>query len=111
MARIAGEVLPLWASYWASNEYLRGRGEVRCLFFKICFTLFKHFVPEISAARASAEWSDDRPFLVKACKSEEEADCLIELLRSMLVIDPAERPSVCQVMESHRWLVEPNNVV
>lgn len=53
---------------------------------------------------------EHRPALVRSCKSEQEADRVIDLLRSMLVLDPAERPSVRQVIETHRWL-EPNNDV
>ena len=41
---------------------------------------------------------------MQGCKSEREADRVIDLLRSMFVLDPAERPSVRQVMETHRWL-------
>ena len=108
MARLVGEMPPLWASYWASNESLKDRGTPVYLF--ICGTLFKHFVPEISAARASAEWMNYRTGLVQICKSEEEADCVIDLLRSMLILDPAGRPSIRQVMITHHWL-QPNSVV
>jgi hypothetical protein len=115
MARIFGEVPPHWASYWASNENLKDQGALHSFFFfwfafLTLLTLLKHFVPEISAARANAQWNDFRPPLVHAFKSEEDADCFIDLLRSMLVLDPAERPSVRQVIETYRWL-ELNNSV
>ena len=116
MARIAGEVPPLWASYWASNEYLKDQGAPVCFFFFFALPWpYYYSVPEISAARASAEWINRRPALVRSCKSEEEADSdrvILDLLRSMLVLDPAERPFVrhWQVIETHRWL-EPNNIL
>ena len=49
---------------------------------------------------------------MRCFNSEEEADRVVELLRSMLVLDPARRPSIRQVMETHRWLTTtaPNNV-
>ena len=84
------------------NANLKDQGAL--LFF--CFTSFKHFVPKISAARASAEWIDHRPALVTlaGCKSDEEADRrVIYLLRSMLVLEPVEGTSFvtfCQVVET-----------
>ena len=62
-----------WRSYKALGfKFVLGFKwtEVRRLF--ICLTLFKHFVPEISAARG-------RESLVRGCKSEEEADRVIDL--------------------------------
>jgi hypothetical protein len=67
--------------------------------------LIHTFVPEISPARANAGWMDHRPAVVRICGTEEEADRLLDLLRAMFVLDPAERPSVRQVMETHSWLV------
>jgi len=47
---------------------------------------------------------DHRPAILQGCTTEQDADRLIDLLRSMFVLDPAERPSVRQVMETHPWL-------
>ena len=76
---------------------------MRCLFI-IIIEYLTLFVPDISAERASAEWIRHKSDLVRCCKSEEEADRIIDLLRSMLVLDPAERPSVRQVIETHHWV-------
>ena len=71
------------------NANLKDQGAL--LFF--CFTSFKHFVPKISAARASAEWIDHRTALSQGCKSEDERKHVIDLLRSILVLVVlAERP-------------------
>lgn len=40
---------------------------------------------------------------MRDCTSE-EADRLIGLVRSMLVLDPAERPSALRLLEMHTWL-------
>ena len=71
------------------------------------------FVPESSATRASTEWMNYRADLVHTCKSEDEADRVVDLLRSMLVLlDPAGWPSIRQMMETHPWLQSTgNNVV
>ena len=39
----------------------------------------------------------------------EEADQLLSLLRTMMVLDPAERPSIRQVIETHSWLETKND--
>jgi serine/threonine protein kinase len=41
---------------------------------------------------------------MKGCTTEQEADNLIDLLRHMLMLDPAERPSALQLLEAHTWL-------
>jgi hypothetical protein len=42
--------------------------------------------------------------MMKGCTTEEEAKRLIDLIRVMLVLDPAERPSALQLLDAHRWL-------
>jgi hypothetical protein len=44
-----------------------------------------------------------RPIFIRNCETEEQADHLVDLLRTMLVLDPDERPSIRQVMETHSW--------
>lgn len=63
-----------WAPYWASNEFLRTQ--------------------DISVAAADASWAMGRPYLMKSCSSEQEADHLIGLL------DPVDRPSALQCLMS-----------
>jgi hypothetical protein len=43
---------------------------------------------------------------MKGCTTEQEADRFIDLLQSMLVLDPAERLSALQLLEAHSWLGE-----
>lgn len=103
LARIVEE--DLWASYWVSNEYLKDQGVA--FFFGLLVTLFKHFTPladhpSLISIAASSERIDQWPALVQGCKNEEEAVHVIDLLQSM-ILDLAERPSVRQVTETHRW--------
>ena len=112
MVRLVGEVPPLWASYWASNESLKDQGTPVFIYLFALKLIQTFLFPEISPARASAEWMRYRTIFVRCFNSEEEADRVVDLLRSMLVLDPARRPSIRQVMETHCWLTTtvPNNV-
>jgi hypothetical protein len=60
------------------------------------FVLF--WVLDISPESANAKWMEQIPALVQSCKTGEEADWLISVLRRMLVIDPGERPLVREAM-------------
>ncbi|KAF8522372.1 kinase-like domain-containing protein, partial [Gautieria morchelliformis] len=57
-----------------------------------------------SAESSNAEWTWRRDRWVEKCNNEQEVDHLIDLLRSMLVLDPAERPSALQLLKPHTWL-------
>jgi nitrogen-specific signal transduction histidine kinase len=43
---------------------------------------------------------------MKGCTTDQEADRLVDLLRSMLVLDPDKRPSARHLLEVHTWLGE-----
>jgi hypothetical protein len=123
MAQMIGEVPPLWASYWASNEYMKDQGVL--LFFN--FILFPSplvFSPLIQKPfcfqRSQLQGqvlSGSNTLAGQALSRAVRVKSVIDLIRSMLVLDPAERHSVRQleVIESHRWLEqldsEPDNVV
>jgi hypothetical protein len=96
MAKTVGQLPPKWAPYWASNDYLKNEGAYAGL--PLCRTSWKPPVPDISSASANLT---HRPVILRGCKTDEEADRLIDLLQSMFVL---ERPSVRQVMEAHPWL-------
>jgi serine/threonine-protein kinase SRPK3 len=103
MIEMAGQVPPAWAPFWASDKYLRVQG-MRQNFFLVA--RIEKFVSDVSAAAANAYWAKRRQHLMKGGITELEANRLIELLRSMLVLDPAERPSALQVLGAHTWLDE-----
>ncbi|KAF9480970.1 kinase-like protein [Pholiota conissans] len=84
MAMICGEVPLEWKDYWDSNEFLSQKN--------------------ISQETADAEWQLRREHVVKCTRkhSEAEVDQIISLLRSMLKLDPKQRPSIEEVLQ-HEW--------
>jgi len=85
MVEMVGQVPPAWEPYWASDAYLQKQN--------------------VSVAEANTYWAERRLHLEKRCTIE-EAERLIHLVRSMLVLDPAQRPSALQLLEAHSWLNE-----
>ena len=65
----------------------------------------RELVPDVSVAEANAYWAEHQLHLEKRCTIE-EAERLIHLVRSMLVLDPAEQPSALQLLAAHSWLNE-----
>ncbi|KIY62910.1 kinase-like protein, partial [Cylindrobasidium torrendii FP15055 ss-10] len=84
MATICGEVPDEWRSYWESQERLRDI--------------------DISPEVAEAEWKSRLNLMVGpgSMPTEDDMKELFAMLRSMLAIDPARRPSAAEVAK-HPW--------
>ncbi|KIY62914.1 kinase-like protein [Cylindrobasidium torrendii FP15055 ss-10] len=85
MAKICGEVPDEWRSYWESQEELRNT--------------------DISPEVADAEWKlllDHMITVPGKMRTEEDIKELFGMLRSMLILDPARRPSAAEVAK-HPW--------
>ena len=54
--------------------------------------------PQVSLSGADAWWESRRKYLRQNCADEADTDALIALLRKVLVLDPAERPTVQDVL-------------
>jgi hypothetical protein len=103
MVEMVGQVPPAWEPYWASDAYLQKQSaHQRIPFF--CNS-YRELVLDVSVAEANTYWAEHRLNLEKRYTIE-EAERLIHLVRSMLVLDPAERPSALQLLEAHSWLNE-----
>jgi hypothetical protein len=62
-------------------------------------------VPDISVIEANAWWATIKEHLMRGSFTEQRAGQLIDLVRAMLVLDPAERPSAPQLFAAHTWLM------
>ncbi|KIY62919.1 kinase-like protein [Cylindrobasidium torrendii FP15055 ss-10] len=85
MATMCGEVPDEWRSYWESREGLRDK--------------------DISPEDAEAEWKLRLQQSIRGprnVRTEEDIRELFGMLRSMLVMDPAQRPSAAE-MAKHPW--------
>ncbi|KIY62911.1 kinase-like protein [Cylindrobasidium torrendii FP15055 ss-10] len=84
MATICGEIPDEWRSYWESQDKLRNM--------------------DISPEVAEAEWKLRLSFLIEpgSMPTEDDIKELFAMLRSMLAIDPARRPSAAEVAK-HPW--------
>jgi len=63
--------------------------------------------PEVSSSSADAWWAERRRRLRKHCADEASTDALVTLLRKILVLDPALRPTAAKVLQDpwflHGW--------
>jgi serine/threonine-protein kinase SRPK3 len=55
--------------------------------------------PEVSPSGADAWWASRREALQPNCADEADTDALIMLLRKILVLDPAARPTAAEVLQ------------
>ncbi|KIM41261.1 hypothetical protein M413DRAFT_10909 [Hebeloma cylindrosporum] len=55
--------------------------------------------PEVSSSRADEWWESRRKVLRLKCVDEASADALTALLRKVLVLDPASRPTAAEVLQ------------
>ena len=54
--------------------------------------------PQVSLSGADAWWESRRKYLRQNCVDEADTDALITLLRKVLILDPAERPTAPEVL-------------
>ncbi|KZV61424.1 kinase-like protein [Peniophora sp. CONT] len=77
IVKLVGVVPSSWSAYPAANA-LRSSG--------------------ITPASADHLWQEQRAVLWDVCSPEEDVDALIVLLRRILVLDPAKRPSAADIL-------------
>ncbi|KDR69876.1 hypothetical protein GALMADRAFT_145255 [Galerina marginata CBS 339.88] len=76
MAALAGSLPPGWQNWYT------GLSDAR----------------EVSTSGADALWAARRKHLLRCCVDEADTDALIRLLRKMLVLNPALRPTAAEVL-------------
>ena len=102
MVDLVGRLPPLWAPYWASQEYLQKQGMAAR---GAVMTSADYHNADVSMTKADAEWTGRRPYLKLGCSDENDLERLVDFLRAMLVLNPSERPSANQIAK-HPWLME-----
>jgi serine/threonine protein kinase len=60
--------------------------------------------PEVSPSSADAWWASRRVALRRNCADEADTDALVALLRKMLALDPAARPTAAEVLKDAWFL-------
>ena len=68
----------------------KARYELRC---PLSRRSHRALVLDVSVAATKAPWASRQLYMMKGCTTEEDAKRLIDLIRVMLVLDPADRPS------------------
>ena len=71
----------------------------------IIYYLLNSVLSGISPAEADAQWASRRSQLVnKGGMTQQETEQIMNLVRSMLVLDPEKRPSAAGLVELNSWL-------
>ncbi|KAL1717696.1 kinase-like domain-containing protein [Schizophyllum commune] len=74
-ANMAGYVPPAWQAWWNSNDHLTLTDD------------------------AETYWLQSREYIREGCSDDEDTDAAISMLRRILTLDPAARPSCEEIMQ------------